>query len=85
MDNFNNNFTSQVDNINMANGHPEYVGTGTIFTDSSKSKDYCCYDDDSIKHSKFLMIYKTILFTIGLILLAQFLYKLYTHTIFTKF
>lgn len=85
MDNFNNNFTSQVDNINIANGHPEYVGTGIIFIDSSKSKDYDYYDDDSGKHSRFLTIYKTILFTIGLIPLAQFLYKLYTHTIFTKF
>ena len=51
MDNFNNNYNTnhQFDAINIANGHPEYVGTGVLapFSNNSRSSNY--YNKENYK------------------------------------
>lgn len=51
MDNLNNNFNTnhQFDTINIANGHPEYIGTGILAPFSSNSRSLNHYDKESYR------------------------------------
>lgn len=49
MDNYHNDYNHSFDAINIANGHPEYIGTGILAPFSNNSKNSNYYNNQNYK------------------------------------